>query len=182
MGWKALAGLVLWMAAGRDDAQRIVLPIPDGDTVVIELPKDWKVEKVQPKPTLPPTLRILAPHAAHLSLQLTMMRDKDGKLGSEEELRKTLERSTARFVSGSVEKKQTIVALESKTVKGFHASFTDVSLVDTKPIPEGKYLKMTSGILGIGRNVAAFTLLSNEGGEALAKSALELISKISLEK
>jgi hypothetical protein len=182
MGWKALAGFAILMAAGRDDAQRIVLPVPDGGTLAIELPKDWKVEKIQPRPTLPPTLRILAPNAAHLSLQVTMMRDKDGKLGTEEELRKTLERSTARFVSGSVEKKQTIVALESKTVKGFHATFTDASLVDTKPVPEGKYLTMTSGILGIGKNVAAFTLLSNEGGEALTKSALEALSKISLEK
>ena len=182
MSWKALAGILLLTAAGRDDAQKIVLQIPDGDTIVIAVPKDWKVDKIQPDPSLPPTLRIVPPKASDLSLQVTMMADKEGKFRTENDLRKTLERSTQRFVSGSVEKKQTIVAMESKTVKGFHASFTDASLVDTKPVPEGKFLLMTSGIFGIGKNVAVFTLLGNEGGEALRQAALEALSKVSLEK
>lgn len=182
MSWKALAGILLLTAAGRDDLQKIVLQIPDGDTVVIEVPKDWKVDKIQPDPNLPPTLRMVPPKASDLSLQVTMMADKDVRFRTENDLRKTLERSTQGFVSGSVEKKQTIVAMESKTVKGFYASFTDASLVDTKPVPEGKFLLMTSGIFGIGKNVAAFTLLGNEGGEALRRAALEALSKVSLVK
>lgn len=178
----SLTILLIMIGAPQEEKSKYVLEVPGGDAVVFEFPKDWKVEKRQPRPTVPPTLKVTPPKSSAMSLQITMIPDKDSRLGTLEELKKTLERSTRQFVSGSVEKKFTIIDLESKTVKGCYGTITDASLVEAKPVPEGQYVKMTSGMFGLGKNVATFTLLANEGGEALQKQALEVIAGTVLNK
>lgn len=174
--------VALLLAGVPQEKTKYVLEVPQGDTVEFEFPKDWKIEKSQPRPTMPATLKLTPPNPSAMSLQITMIPDKDGRLGTLDALKKTLERSTRQFLSGAVEKTFTIVDLDSKAGKGCYGTITDASLVDAKSVPEGQYLKMTSGMLGVGKNVATFTILANVGGEALQKQALDVMAGVALGK
>ncbi len=177
-----LLTVALLLAWAPQEKTRYVLEVPQGDTVVFEFPKDWTIQKSQTRPGLPPTLKLTPPDPSAMSLQITMIPDKDGKLATLDALKKTLERSTRQFLPGAVEKTFTIVDLESKAGRGCHGTITDASLVDAKAVPEGQFLKMTSGMFGVGKNVATFTILANAGGEALQKQALDVIAGAALGK
>jgi hypothetical protein len=98
-------------------------------------------------------------------------------LSTSEEIKEAARKGNAQYVGGSVEKKMDLVQLESRTGEGYYCSFTDSSLVDVKPIPEGKFLKVASGIFVINRTAIAFTILSNPAAADQMKSALEAVSK-----
>lgn len=169
--------------AAPQDAQRIGVEVQDGDPVVFEFPREWRVQKVQPGPGLPTTLKISAPNAKEMNFLITIIADKDGKLQTEDDLRKTFVQSVQAFLPHSVEKRLDLKTLESRTAKGFYGAFTDASLVGAKaPLPDGKYLKMTSGMLSIGKTAATFTILHNDGGEAHQKAALAAVSRVAISK
>ncbi len=177
-GFLVIPFLLVASTQERDEKQRVKLEVPDADVIEIEFPKDWEVKKVQPPGGLPPTLRVSPPKRSEMSLQITVMADKEGRFSTPEQIRKTAEMANQRYVAGSVEKKMDLIAMESKTGRGYYASFTDASLVDVSPVPEGKYLKVSSGIFVIGKSAAAFTLLFNAGGETHQKAGLESIARM----
>ena len=167
-----LAGLSL-----QEDQQRIKISVPDSDPLEVWLPKTWEAKVVQPRPQIPPTLRAASPDRNPLSLQMTFLPLKPGKLSTSDEIKEVARKGNAPYVEGSVEKKIELVALESKTGEGYYCTFTDSSLADVNPIPEGKYQKVSSGIFVIKRTLITFTILFNPPAAGQAKTALEAIAR-----
>jgi hypothetical protein len=173
---------LLCLAAAPQDSQKVAVEVQDGDPVVFEFPKEWRVVKVQPQPELPTTLKISAPNAREMNFLITIIADKEGKFRTEDDIRKTFVQSVQGLVAHSVEKRLDLKTLESRSAKGYYGSFTDASLVDVKPIPEGKYPKLTTGMLAIGKTAATFTILTNDAGEAHQKAALAVLGKVAINK
>jgi hypothetical protein len=160
----------------QEEKQSVRIQVPDSDALEVSLPKTWDAKVIQPRPQLPPTLRAAAGDRVPLSLQMTFIPVKPGMFSTSEEIKEAVRKGNTHYVEGSVEKKLEIVQLESKTGEGYYCSFTDSSLVDIKPIPEGKYLKAVSGIFVINRTAIAFTILSNPAASNQVKSALEAVA------
>ncbi|HVE40165.1 MAG TPA: hypothetical protein VNM14_09775 [Planctomycetota bacterium] len=170
--WTIMALLCL-----QEEKQSVRIQVPDSDALEVSLPKTWDAKIVQPRPQIPPTLRAVAADRAPLSLQMTFIPLKPGKLSTSEEIKEAVRKGNAQFIEGSIEKKMEMLQLESKSGEGYYCSFTDSSLVDVKPIPEGKFLKVLSGIFVINRTAIPFTILSNPSAADQVKAALEAVAK-----
>jgi hypothetical protein len=157
-------------------AEEVTVQVPGADRVKIVVPAGWKHSIVQTLPALPPTLDMQEP-TAPLGLKITFLPDPNGKLANEEEIKKLMTASTGLYVESSLEKKLEIRPMSTKNGKGFYATFTDASLVDKKEVPPGQFRIVTSGILVVGKQAAAFTLLTNrlDGKEYVA--AMQLLSE-----
>jgi len=174
-----LPALVLILAAAVPQEQKVAVAVTDGDPVLFEFPKEFRVMKIQPKPELPTTLKITNGNQKDLSVLVTIIPDKENKFQTEDDVRKAAVQSLQYLASHSVEKRMDLKSFENRTVRGFYSSFTDESLVG-KPIPEGKYLKVTSGLFAIGRTAATFTILYNDSGDAPHKAVLEALNRVRL--
>jgi hypothetical protein len=168
----ALSGI----AAAPLAAEEVTVQVPHADKLKIVVPAGWKHSVTQKIPALPPTLEIQE-STAPVTLKITFLPDRDGKLAKEEELKKLMKATTGLYLAGSVEQKLELVPIASKNGKGFYATFTDWSLLGKKEVPPGQFRIVTSGILVIGKQAAAFTLLSNrqEGNEYAA--AMKVITE-----
>ena len=111
--------------------------------------------------------------APGFSLQVTLIPDKEGRFEGEAALKGAVEKSLGRFVEGSVEGKLELVRLEAKAGPAFYATFTDAKLAEVASPPEGQFKKVSSGMLGLHRVVAVFTVLYNDGAADAARRALE---------
>jgi hypothetical protein len=161
----------------QDNKQSIRIEVPGSEVYEVELPKKWEAKVIQTRPQIPPTLRVYAPDHSTLSLQMTFIPIKPGKILASDDLKDLVRRGNAQYVDGSVERKLELVSLDSKTGEGYYCSFTDASLVDVKPVPEGKYLKVSSGVFVINRTMVTFTVLFNPAGADDQKAALEAVAK-----
>jgi hypothetical protein len=161
----------------QEELQRLKISVPDSDPLEVGLPRTWDAKIVQPRPQFPPTLKAAAPGRTPLSLQMTFLPLKAGKLSTSDEIKDVARKGNAHYVEGSVEKKIELVALESKTGEGYYCTLTDSSLADVNPIPEGKYLKVSSGIFVINRTLITFTILFNPPAAEQAKTALEAVAR-----
>ena len=170
------AGACIFAAAVPVAADDVSVQVPGGDLVKVVVPAGWKHSVAQPVPTLPPTLEIQEP-TAPLVLKITFLPDPNGKLAKDEELKKLMKASTGLYLAGSVEQKLELWPLTTKNGRGVYATFTDASLLDKKELPPGQFRIVASGILLVGKQAAAFTLLTNrlEGKEY--EAAMQILSE-----
>jgi len=153
----------------------VVVPVPDGDPVAFLFGKEFRVMKVAPASTL----KITAGTPKDISILVTLIPDKESKFQTEDDVRKATVQALQYLVTHSVEKRMDLKSFDNRDVRGFYSSFTDESLVG-KPVTEGKYLKVTSGMFSIGRTAATFTILYNDSGEAFQKAALLSLTRVRL--
>jgi hypothetical protein len=157
-------------------AEEISVQVPGADRVTVVVPTGWKHSIVQAAPSLPVTLDMQEP-TAPLVLKIMFLPDPNGKLAKEEEIKKLMTASTGLYVESSVEKILDIRRLSTKNGKGFYARFTDASLVDKEESPPGQFRIVTSGILVVGKQAAAFTLLTNRPDGKEYEAAMKLLSE-----
>ncbi len=178
-----LAGFVLTAGAlkAEDPAPAKPAPekltIPGGDPIDVVAPEGWKLTKIQPKPTLPPTIIL---HSANndTELRVTFIADKAGAFNTQDKIEKALTQAAQQYVTGSVEKKLTLQDLKSANGKSSFAEFTDADLVGKQPGP-GQYKVVGTGLLVVGNTAAIITLLGNAlddksyvAGKAFLKSGI----------
>ena len=153
----------------------IVVAVPDADAVAFVFGKEFRVMKVAPGSTL----KISAGGPKDISILITLIPDKESKFQTEDDVRKATVQALQSMVTHSVEKRMDLKSFDNRDVRGFYSSFTDESLVG-KPVTDGKYLKVTSGLFSLGKTAATFTILYNDSGEAFHKSALLSMTRVRL--
>jgi hypothetical protein len=170
------AGAWLACAVAPAGAEDVAIDVPFGDKLKVVVPDGWKHSIVQPVPSLPPTLDIEEPKAP-LMLKITFLPDRDGKLAKEAELNKLMKATTGLYLAGSVEQKLELQPIKTKNGRGVYATFTDASLVDKKELPPGQFRIVTSGILVVGKQAAAFTLLANRLDGKEYEAAMQILTE-----
>lgn len=160
--------------AQADDAQTISVSIPKGDKLAIHLPAGWQQRVVQPSADLPPTVKINTPDET-LSLQITLIPDINGRFTTKEDVNRVVSEANEQYVAGSVEQRLTLEQIPSTHGHGCYSVFTDASLAKVTKPAKGQYRIVTTGIFVIGKEAAAFTLLSNDTKSPEYKQALQVV-------
>ena len=145
--------------------------LPDHGSFVIQVPPDWKDQTRQPPNRLPPTIAFGPGSGKPFQVLLTTIwpATKDRPPQSRDQLRATVERSAEVARTQAVEKELRIVEFQGRSGPGFYFSATDRA-----PKP-GEFKFLTQGIVRVGELAVTFTILTNDGQEAVVKQALEAL-------
>ena len=145
--------------------------LPDHGNFVIQVPRDWKDQVRQQPNRVPPTIAFGPGSGNPFQFMVTPIwpPTKDHSLPSRDQVRATVERGAQEARSQAAEKELRIVELQGRSGMGFYFSATDRA-----PKP-GEYKILTHGMILVGQLVVSFTLLTNDGQEAVIKQALEAL-------
>lgn len=145
--------------------------LPDHGVFVIQVPGDWNSQLRQPPGRLPPTIAFGPRSGIPFRVLVTTIwpATKDRPPQSRDQLHALVERGAQGVRSQVVESELRIVEFQGHSGPGFYFSATDRA-----PKP-GEFKFMTQGILRVGELSVTFTILTNEGQEAIVKQALEAL-------
>jgi len=143
------------------------MPMDDGKELTYVIPDGWSHQRNGGNVEI---------RTSGINVKWTLMPvDNDSKPHTQESVEKLVLSTSKRCLKESVEKKATLVPM--KGMIGSYACFTDASLVGKKDSP-GKYKIVTTGVIGYGKSVVIFTLLSNSLDSKSYKAALSIITSL----
>lgn len=167
-----LAAAVCGAAAGQgaDTAER-KFPLPDRGAFVAQVPRAWDYMAREPSNRLPPTIVFVPREGRPFEVVLTPIwpATKDRAPPTRDALRAQVERAAQDAKSQAVETELRIVELQGRSGSGFYFAATDRA-----PKPD-EFKFMAHGIVRIGELTVPFTILTNDGQEAVVKQALDLL-------
>jgi hypothetical protein len=171
---RALILLALGPLAALAATSRIALP--SGDDLWIDVPAAWNQKFEAPDSKTPPGVRLMQSQGATFNVFITPLSGTPagGAMADQNKLRAIVTAASRDALAQSVEMSIPVHELTGDHVQGFYFSATDRA---PKP-EEWKYL--TQGMVNIDGAPFAFTILTNDGQEDIAKAALELIRAASL--
>src|SRR5437660_784417 len=173
-----VCGLILSLARlEADESESVTVSVPRGDKLLIRIPQGWQHVMVQPTPDLPPSVRITA-LSNSVSLQITFLPDPEGRFTTRESVDRAATQANQHYVAGSVEKRLTLTQIVSTNGHGCYATFTDGELAAAPRIPKGEFKNVMSGLFVVKRQLATFTLLTNEPKRAESAQTLKSISDV----
>ena len=174
-GWRAallLAAcpLFAWAASSSHIA------LPGGGDLWLTIPAAWNQKFESPDKNTPPSVWLTQREGPTFNVLMTPLSGTPAgaALSDENRLRAIVTSAARDALAKSVEMTIPIHDLTGPNVHGFYYFATDRA---PKP-DEWKYL--TQGMINIDGAPFAFTILTNDGQEAIAKAALELIRNASL--
>lgn len=145
--------------------------LPDHGYIELQVPRSWRDDVRQPPGRLPPTIVFTPPAGSSFQILLTPMfsvRD-DVSMPSPAQIKATVARTAAQVKRRSVEKDVAVKELKGPSAIGYYFSVTDRA-----PRPE-EYKYMTQGILRAGELMPTFTILTNDGADAIVVQALAML-------
>lgn len=159
-------------AALAQEAAERRYALPDRGSIQLRVPGSWKDELRQPPHKLPPTIVFSQKTGASFQVLLTPLwvANQDGRLYSEEEMRRKVQQAVEGVKSQAIEKTLEIKELKVSSGRGYYFSATD------RAGRAGEYKYMMQGIFRVGDLVVAFTVLTNDGQERIVADALTAIS------
>ena len=171
---RALIPLVLWPIAVLAATSHIALP--GGDDLWLDIPAAWNQKFEAPDSKTPPSVRLMQRQGATFNVLITPLSGTPmgGAIADPNKLRAIVTTISRDALAQSVEMTIPVHELTGTDVHGFYFSATDRA---PKP-EEWKYL--TQGMVNIDGAPFAFTILTNDGQEAIGKAALEVIRTASL--
>lgn len=145
--------------------------LPDHGYLVMQVPRDWSDKVSQPPNRLPPTIAFgpAAGKPFHVLITPMWPIGKDRPPVSRDQLRAAVEGSAQAAKPQAVEKQLPLVELQGRPGPGFYFSATDRA-----PKP-GEFKYVTQGMLRVSELSVAFTILTNDGQEAVVKQALDAL-------
>ena len=168
-----LSALTAGESACADDSRLRRYELPDLDTIELTLPPGW-VDSVDAPPGGLLTIQLTAaggpPFEVHVTPQPAdhaAPRVKDAQA-----LRESVREQADRIKPQAVEENVEVRRLQGGSGAGFYFSVTD------RGPPPGEYLYMTQGALQAGELVLGFTILTNEGQEAIVQEALAMLQSV----
>jgi hypothetical protein len=172
--WRAVILLALGPIAALAAASRIALP--SGDELWLAVPAAWNQKFEAPDNKTPPSVCLTQRQGATFKVFITPLSGSPmGSAMADPNKMRAIVTSVSRdALAQSVEMSIPVHELTGADVHGFYFSATDRA---PKP-DEWKYL--TQGMVNINDAPFAFTILTNDGQETIAKAALELIRTASL--
>lgn len=168
--WMLLAAAWPGLAGAAAEAARS-FALPEHGALELKVPPAWQ-ETVERTQGLPPTLHFNAREGAQFEVMLTpLWPPRAGtKLAGPEEIKAGVQRSADHAAKQSVER-----VIQVQALKGKHGAGHYFSATDRKP-RAGEYKYMTQGIVALGEVHLGFTILTNDGQEAVVKDALEMLA------
>ncbi len=164
-------------AATEERAPRTFTLTP-GATLDLALPKTWKHQLQQP-PTGRPILLLTPGSGAAFQILITpVWADRpELTLPGTEEIRRNVTQALEQARPQAVETTLTLKEVMSSYARGYYFTATD------KQPKEGEYKYMTQGMLRVGDAIPCvlmFTILTQDGGDAVIAGALDLLRKARL--
>jgi hypothetical protein len=166
-----LAVLVVAAAVAQANTTARRFTLPDHGQFVIPVPADWKGQVNQPANRMPPTVTFTPASGKPFHVLMTTIwpAAKDGQPQSRDQLRATVQRGVDGAKTQAVKKELRVVEFQGRTGPGFYFSATDRA-----PKPD-EYKFLTQGVLRVGELSVTFTILTNDGQEAIVKQALDAL-------
>jgi hypothetical protein len=140
-------------------AEDLEVKAGDGTIYLFHCPDQVRATKNNPPEGIPPTIKA---RSARMSLQVSFMPPGKLALDSQAAVDDLVAKIGAgQYESGSVEKKTTVVALKIAGGIGALAQYTDADLANVAEPRPGQYKVVATGIIVLGKNTAAITLLGD---------------------
>jgi hypothetical protein len=150
-----------------------VFELPDHGALTLAVPDGWMDKVNHPANRLPPTI-LLRPGAAgsgEVLITAVWPIPPVTRISDDATIRSEVAAAAKTAASQSVEATLPLQELKGIEGRGFYFSATDRA-----PGP-GEYKHLTQGIVRVGEIALAFTVLSNDGQEAVVKAALDMLQK-----
>jgi hypothetical protein len=151
--------------------------LPEHGQFVIQVPADWKGEMSQPANRMPPTITFTPASGKpfHILMTTIWSATKDRTPQSRDQVRATVQRGVDGARTQAVEKELQVVEFQGRTGPGFYFSATDRA-----PKPD-EYKFLTQGVVRVGELSVTFTILTNDGQEAIVKQVLDALKSATQE-
>jgi hypothetical protein len=172
---RRIAGLVLglWVLLGAAAvvASDHAYPLQNHTGLVLAVPDDWKQEIKSARPDGPQSLFFTPQNGTAFAVAVTpIVVMKDGSnIPATQAIRALVSASAQRLAARTVEKELAIKPIVGPFCRGYYFFATDRA-----PAP-GQWKYLTQGIARVGGIDVAFDILTNDGQEAVAKAALDMI-------
>ena len=173
-GWYALILLAAsWPLAALDASSHIALP--GGDELWLNIPAAWNEKFDSPQKNMPPGVWLTPRQGASFNVLITPLSGTPmgAAMSDDNRLRAIVTSAARNALAKSVEMTIPVHDLTGPSVHGFYIFATDRA-----PAP-GEWKYLTQGMINIDGAPFAFTILTNDGQEQIAKAALELIRNAS---
>jgi hypothetical protein len=174
-GWHALALLaVSWPLAALETASSH-LALPGGDELWLKIPAAWNEKFGSPQKDMPASVWLTPRQGASFNVFITPLAGTELGTAMSDDLKlHAIVASIAKnTLSQSVEMTIPVHDLTGPDVHGYYIFATDRA-----PRP-GEWKYLWQGMINIDNAPFAFSILTNDGQEAIAKAALELIRSAS---
>jgi hypothetical protein len=171
--WHALVLLAAWPLSVLAASSHIALP--GGDELWLTIPAAWNEKFDSPQTNMPPGVWLTPREGASFNVLITPLSGTPmgAAMTDENKLRAVVTSAARDALSKSIEMTIPVHDLTGPHVHGFYIFATDRA-----PNP-GEWKYLTQGMINIDGAPFAFTILTNDGQEAVAKAALELIRSAS---
>ena len=168
--WFALLFAVAWMTSfAAPAAQHFALP-GNGD-LLLSIPDKWQSEIQQAKNGMPPTIALRARSGSSIRVLVTAIWSvpPNYQVPDDAKVRTMVTAAAESAKSQSVEGSLPLHELVGPNSRGYYFLATD------RAPAAGEWKYLTQGATRVGAIALTFTILTNDGEEADAKAALELI-------
>jgi hypothetical protein len=163
--------LITWGFAVASAASPHVFELPDHGTLAFLVPDGWTEQLQQPLNRLPPTITLRPRSGTQFVVKITAVWSNSpaSKFPDETAIRSEVAGAAIAAAPQSVEG-----VLPPREIKGVDGRGYYFAATDRAPNP-GEYKYLTQGIIRVGEISLAFTVLTNDGQEAVVQSALEIM-------
>jgi hypothetical protein len=171
--WHALILLAAWPLSVLAASSHISLP--GGDELWLTIPAAWNQKFESPQANMPPGVWLTPREGPSFNVLITPLSGTavGAAMTDENKLRAIVTSASRNALSKSVEMTIPVHDLTGPDARGFYFFATDRA-----PNP-GEWKYLTQGMITIDGAPFAVTILTNDGQEAIAKTALELIRNAS---
>lgn len=166
-----MLGVVGILPAVADQTSARQYPLPDGSIFQMKVPVSWLHDFIQERSELPPTITLHPRTGDDFAVFVTPLPPPGEHTPppSAEAIREHVQRVVEKARPQAVEHVIAIRELRGTSGAGYYFSATDKA-----PKP-GEYKVMTQGTFGVGNLIVAFTVLTNDGQQAIVDDALTMI-------
>jgi hypothetical protein len=164
--------IVAVASAQADDAELRSYPLPKHGTFELRVPAAWKDSVTQPPNGLPPTITFSPKSGAPFQVMVTPIwpARPDAKVLTPDELKASVKRAADGAAPQAVETTIEVKELKGPANTGYYFAATD------RAPKQGEFKILNQGMIGVGDLRVAFTILTNDGQDAVVKDALSMLS------
>ncbi len=168
--WLAAAVFAFSCTASAEDVTVRTYTLPTHGTFQLKVPASWKDSVAQPPNGLPPTITFSSSNGPPFQVLVTPIwpARADIKAPTAEDLRRGVSKVAHETESQAVEKQLVVKELKG-AASGYYFSATDRA-----PEP-GEYKLMNQGMVSAQDLRVVFTILTNDGQDAIVKAALGML-------
>ncbi|MES0491053.1 MAG: hypothetical protein ABUK01_13730 [Leptospirales bacterium] len=152
--------------------------IPEGGTLLLNIPQPFKAIFKGPEPDRPASLDLAIPNSKEFSINIAIYPSPNTEIFYDgENLRNLIRKYGTRYLENSVETKLKIQKLTGVNRTGYYYILTDKSVANQN-VPEGKFRYLIQGGIRTGEILVVFVILSKDKKDS--KEILSLLNMLKL--